>query len=230
MGSLSRPADEAGGVGDVGQKEGADFVGNLAETDVVPVAAVRRSATDDHFRLDFAGFFGDFVHVYKTGCFLHAVEVCFEVLAAEVGRVAVAEVAAVGEAEAKGLVTGLKAAKKNGRVGLGTRVGLYVGVFGAKELAEAVDGQLLDLIYDFTATVVALAGVTFCIFVRQTAAHRVNNGLGGEVFRSNQLDAVALAFEFTFDKRENSGITSHIGCFFVARFGSALSKAQNYTL
>ncbi len=222
--------DEAGGVGDVGQQEGADFVGDLAEAGVVPVAAVGRSATDDHLWLYFAGFLGYLVHVNAAGGFFYAVEVSIEMFAAEVGRVAVAQVAAVGEAKAKGFISGFQAGKENGGVGLGTGVGLYVGVFCTEELAKPVDGELLHLVHYFTAAIVAFAGVAFGVFIGQAAAHRINYGLGSEVFRGDQLDAVALAVKFTFDEGENSSIAAHKKVILVALGQALVIKMRNYAL
>ena len=44
-------------------------------------------------------------------------------------------------------------------------MGLYIRIFCIVELAKAIDCQLLYLVYDLTATVIAFAGITFCVFI-----------------------------------------------------------------
>ena len=72
-------------------------------------------------------------------------------------------------------------------------MGLHVGCFGAKDLLDAVDGQLLGDVDKFAATVVALAWVAFGVFVGEHRALGLQNRLRNDVLRGDQLDLVALA-------------------------------------
>ena len=71
--------------------------------------------------------------------------------------------------------------KVDGHVGLCAGVGLHVGVLGAKQLAGAVDGDLLHLVHILAAAVVAVAGVALGILVGQHAAHGCHHGGGNNV-------------------------------------------------
>ena len=73
---------------------------------------------------------------------------------------------------------------------------LHVGVIGAEQLLGAVDGQLLDLVDVFAATVVTLARITFGIFVGQAAALSLHHALAGVVLRGDQLDVIFLTLIF----------------------------------
>src|SRR5205823_4857209 len=95
-------------------------------------------------------------------------------LAGEVEVHAVGEVAAVGQAHGKHRVAGLQAGEVGGHIGLGAGVRLHVGVGGAEELLDALDGQGLGDVHVLAAAVVALAGVALGVLVGQHAA------LGGE--------------------------------------------------
>ena len=87
----------------------------------------------------------------------HAVGHDVEVLAREVQRVAVREVAAVGEVHAQDRVAGLEHRQVDGHVRLRAGVRLHVGVLGAEQRLRAVDGQRLDDVDVLAAAVVAPA-------------------------------------------------------------------------
>ena len=59
---------------------------------------------------------------------------------------------------------------------------LDVRVLRSEELLGAFNGQRLDLINKFTATVPAFAGITFGVFVGQDAAGRFHDRRIGEIF------------------------------------------------
>ena len=92
-----------------------------------------------------------------------------EPLAAHVQRHAVGQVAAFGQAHAHDGVAGLQQAEEHGLVGLRAGVGLHVGVLGAEQLLDAVDGQLLDDVDVLAAAVVALAGIALGVLVGELA-------------------------------------------------------------
>ena len=85
---------------------------------------------------------------------------CVEHEAREVHWRTVAEVTTVAEVEAEESVACLQACHEDCHIGLCTRVGLYVGILSAKELAEALACDVLALIYDFATAVVAQRQVT----------------------------------------------------------------------
>ncbi len=83
---------------------------------------------------------------------------------------------------------------------------LHVGGFGAKNLFDAVDGQLLGHVDEFAATVVALAGVALGVFIGELAALGGHHGRRGVVFAGDQLDVVLLAGVFSLDGSVKLGI------------------------
>jgi hypothetical protein len=81
----------------------------------------------------------------------------------------VGQVAAFGQAHAHDRVARLQGGEEHALVGLRARVGLHVGSFGAEQLLDAVDRQLLDDVHVFATTVVALAGIALGVLVGELA-------------------------------------------------------------
>ena len=76
---------------------------------------------------------------------------------------------------------------------------LNVGVLRAEELAGALDGERFGLIDKVAAVVITLAGVALGILVREDRTHRLEDGVAGIVFRSDQLQAFLLPALFVGD-------------------------------
>ena len=88
-----------------------------------------------------------------------------EVLAGDVDRRTVCQVAAVCQAHAHNRIARLEQCEVYGSVCLCTGVGLYIGILGTEQLAGTFDSDLLYYVYIFAAAVVPLVGQTFCILV-----------------------------------------------------------------
>ena len=69
---------------------------------------------------------------------------------------------------------------------------LYVGVFRSEELLGALDGNAFDAIHVLAAAVIALAGVSFGVFVGEDGAHRFEHRFGDEILGSDQLEPGGL--------------------------------------
>ena len=93
-----------------------------------------------------------------------------EELAAGVDRRAVGEVAALVEAQAHHRVARLEQGQVDGHVGVGAGVRLHVGVLGAEQRLRPLAGQVLDLVDDLVAAVVALARIALGVLVREDRA------------------------------------------------------------
>ena len=115
---------------------------------------------------------------------------------------AVRQVAAVREVHSQHGVAGLQRRHIDGDVRLRAGVRLHVGVLGAEKRLRAIDGELLGLIHEFAAAVVALAGIAFGVFVREDRAHRFEHRFGNEILRGDQLEAGGLPADFV---AEDSG-------------------------
>jgi len=133
----------------------------------------------------------DFV-VIDQALLVHTVLDGIEDLARGIDLGTVGQVAAVGQAHAQDGVTRLQQGEVHGLVGLRAAVRLDVGVIGAKQLLQAVNGQLFGDIHVLAATVVALARVALGVLVGQLAALRFHHQRAGVVLAGNQLDMVFL--------------------------------------
>ncbi len=81
--------------------------------------------------------------------------------------------------------------------------GCTFGELAAEQLRHPVDRQLLSDINELAATIIALSGVAFGIFVGQDRALRFQNRAADDVFRGDQLDFVTLTAEFALDHRRD---------------------------
>ena len=201
--------DEAGGMGHVDPEDGAHLVGDLPHPLVVPLAGVGGGAADDHLGLALEGLALHLVIVHAAGFRVQAVG---DRLVQDAGGVhgrTVGEVAAHGEVQAHEDVAGTQAGHRDGHVRLGAGVRLDIGIFRVVELAEPVDGDLLDLVHHFAAAVVALAGIALGVFVGADGAHRGHDLVGDIVLGGNEFEAGGLALFFFLDKVEDLKILFH---------------------
>ena len=115
-------------------------------------------------------------------------------------RGAVRQVAAVRQRHAHQLSAGRQHGHERGEVGLRTRVRLHVGVIGAEELLEAIDGELLDLVDDLAPAVVPPAGVPLGVLVGERRAHGIDDRPAREVLAGDQLQTVLLPAQLLVDR------------------------------
>ena len=133
-------------------------------------AGVGGGAGDDHLRPLAHGEVADLVVVDALVARRDAVGDEVVEAARDVDRRAVGEVAAVVEAHAQHRVAGLEQGEVDADVGVGARVGLHVGVLGAEQRLHPVAGEVLDLVDDLVAAVVALARVALGVLVGEHRA------------------------------------------------------------
>ena len=198
--------DEAGDVGDVGHDEGARGVGGRPHRREVDGARVGRGADHDDLRLVLDREALQLLVVDPLVLLAHAVGHDLEVLAGEVQRVAVGEVAAVGEVHPEDRVAGLARRHVDGGVGLGAGVRLHVRVVGAEDLLRAGDGQALRHVHELAAAVVAPAGVALGVLVGEDRAERLEHGLGDEVLGGDHLELAALPLGLVADGLRHLGV------------------------
>ena len=99
------------------------------------------------------------------------------------------------EPEREDRVAGLEQREVRRHVRRRARMRLHVRVLGAEQLLRAVDRELLDLVHDLAAAVVALAGIALGVLVRRHRADGLEHARPGEVLGRDQLDLAALALE-----------------------------------
>ena len=183
-------------VGHVHEEEGLDGFGDFGDALELDDAGIGAGAGDDHFRLVLVGQLFDLVIVDALVILVHAIGDKFVHAAGEVERMTVREVTAVSEIHAQNDVAGLKRGHVDGNVGGGAGVRLHVGMVGAEQFLGTIDGQLLDLVGDFAAAVVALAWIAFGVLVGEDRAHSFEDCFGDEIFAGDQLESGGLALGF----------------------------------
>src|SRR6266542_4612135 len=117
------------------------------------------------------------------------------------------EMSALRQVKAEHLVPRFEERQVNGGVCLRARMRLNVRVLRGEEFLRAVYRQLLDLIYEFAAAVVALTGQTFGVLVGKGCSNRLENRFRHEVLAGNELEAVALPVHFAANDRRDIRIT-----------------------
>jgi len=192
--------DDAGGMGDIGHQLGADGVGDAAEGGIVDSAGISARAGDDHHRFFLPGQGLDLVHIEKTVA-ADTVMDHVEETAGKIDRTAMGEMAAVGEVHAHHLVAEFDQTEKGGEIGLRAGVGLHIGVVGPEELTGAVAREILGLVDEFAAAVVALAGIALGVLVGQGGTHGLQHSRTDKIFRSDQLELVVLAVDLFLNCR-----------------------------
>ena len=103
-------------------------------------------------------------------------------------------------------VARLEQAEVDGHVRLCAGVRLHVGVLGAEERLGAVDRELLELVDDLAAAVVALPGVALGVLVGRDRADRLEDRRPREVLGRDQLDLLALPVDLAPEQRGDVGI------------------------
>ena len=126
--------------------------------------------------------------------------------AREVDLEAVGQVASVVEAQREHGVARLQQPVVHRHVRLGAGVRLDVRVLGAEKRLGAVDRELLDLVHDLAASVVALAGIALGVLVRRHRADGLEHARPREVLGGDQLDLVPLALRLARDQRRDVGV------------------------
>mmetsp|Transcript_40541 Transcript_40541/g.61229 ORF Transcript_40541/g.61229 Transcript_40541/m.61229 type:complete len:227 (+) Transcript_40541:1413-2093(+) len=95
---------------------------------------------------------------------------------------------------------GRQQSRVDSEVGGAARVGLHVhaplAVLQAEGLQGALLAEVLNLVDDLVATVVASARLSFGVLVRQGRAKAFHHGSGGEVLGSNELNGAELTVLF----------------------------------
>ena len=126
--------------------------------------------------------------------------------AGEIQFVAVRKVAAMGKIEAHNGVARLDDCGIRGLIRLRAGMRLHVDVLRAEEFFRAGAGDIFHFVGVFAAAVIALAGVTFRVFVGKYAAGRFQNGFGREVLAGDQFQLTVLAFGLLPDEPIDIGI------------------------
>ena len=110
------------------------------------------------------------------------------------------------EREAEHLVARREHREVDGHVRLRARVRLHVRVLGAEERLGPLARELLDLVDDLAAAVVALAGIALGVLVRRRRADRLEHRRPREVLGRDQLDLPALPLQLAPERVGDLGV------------------------
>ena len=180
-GRMQTCRDEARNVGDVGQQECSDRLGNGGDPRKIDDPGVGGSSTDDQSR---SVLVGKSLHLLVVeGLILPTDSVRNDLvtLAGEVERVPVGKMSAVGKVHPENRISVLTGCQKDGHIGLASGVGLDVGVLGPKEFAGSRDGGPFDDVCIFTSPIVPATRVALGILVGEDGAGGFEDGLGDEI-------------------------------------------------
>ena len=198
--------DEPGEVRHVAPEERADLVGDATEHRRVDRAGIRRPAAEHDLRPVLERERAHLLLVHDARLAGDAVVDDRVQPPGEVDLQPVRQVAAVVEPEREHGVAGLEKAEVDGHVRLRARMRLDVRVVGAEQRLRTVDRELLDLVDDLAAAVVAAAGVALRVLVRRHRADGLEDRRPGEVLGGDQLDLAPLAVELAPEQRRDVGV------------------------
>ena len=209
--------NQSGEMRHVDQVERADFVRDLPHAGKIDDSRIGAAAADDQLRPLLLGQLFQIVVVDGFGFLGHAIRNDAVSLAGKIQMMAVSKMSAVRQIESENGVARLQHRREGLHVGLGPGVGLYVGVFRAKEFLGALPRQILHHVGKLAAAVVAFAGIAFGIFVGEDRAHGFEHSFADKVLGGDQFQAFVLAANFVIDGG------SHLRIGFVERAGHAVS-------
>ena len=184
----------------VAQEQRSDLVRDLAETPRLDGARVGRAAAHDELRPVRLREREHVVVVDEVRLTRDPVVDDVVEPAREVDLQAVRQVPAVRELEREDRVPRLECGEVDRHVRLRARVRLDVRVLRAEERLRAVDRELLDLVDDLAAAVVAAPRIPLGVLVRRDAAHGLEHRRPREVLGRDELDLVALARELLLEE------------------------------
>jgi hypothetical protein len=196
---MESSSDQSRDVGDVHHERGASLPGDGSESFKIDGAWVSARTGDDELGFMLTGEALEFVVVDGLRILAHTVGNHLIHAPGKIERVAVREVAAVSEAHAQHRVAGFEHRDVDGLIRLASRVRLDVGVIGAKEFLGALDGERFRDIDELAPAVVALAGQTLRVLVRQHGAHGLQHRFAHKILGSNQFDGSRLPVNFAGD-------------------------------
>src|SRR5207245_3251207 len=80
------------------------------------------------------------------------------------------------------------------------------GMCGAEELFGTVDGELLDVVDDADALVVASSRIAFCVLDVEMSRQAVQHGLRSVVFARDEIERAGVPLTVALDQRVDLGI------------------------
>ena len=116
----------------------------------------------------------------------------------------------MGKVQSHKGVTGVENGKQYGGIGLGSRVGLYVGPLGTKQFFHSLAGKVFHLVYYLATAIVALAWESLSVFVGKTTAHCLHHLVADEILGGDEFHSLQLALVLALNKVENYLVSLHL--------------------
>mmetsp|Transcript_123991 Transcript_123991/g.332958 ORF Transcript_123991/g.332958 Transcript_123991/m.332958 type:complete len:366 (-) Transcript_123991:23-1120(-) len=206
---------EARDVRDVCHQERSDLVGDLAELGEIDYARVGRSPAQNHGGSEDKCRLAELVEINQASLVVHLVWQRLEVdrcrrdlLFRSV--VAVGQMATAGKIQAHDARVRRQQCRVDGEVSRAAGVGLHVDApllrVQVERLESAVLAQVLDLVDDLVASVVARPRLALGVLVGERGSERLHARPGREVLRRDQLDRIDLPLFLLLDQRRHGGI------------------------
>src|SRR6478735_2994028 len=102
------------------------------------------------------------------------------------------QMSSMREVHAQDLVAVVERCHKHGHVRLRPAVRLYIRMLSPEKLFGAFNGRILYDICEFAATVVALAGITLGVLIRECSSHRLQDCFRDKILGRDKLQAIGL--------------------------------------
>ena len=193
---MGTAGNQTGNVGHIRHKDSANLMGNVCKDLEINGSGIGRGTGNDQLGIALSYHIPDLVIVNVTGLVVYVIGDNIVILAGQIGRAAVGQMTAVGQAHAHHGVTGLQQCQLDGHVGLGTGVGLYIGKFRTETGLGTVNAELLNFINKVASAVITLSGQAFGILIGQNGAHGRHHRRRSKVLGSNQFQTILLAGKF----------------------------------
>ena len=185
--------DETADVGDIGEDQRPDLIGDDPELLIIDDPGVGAGADDDDLRAVFLREGFDLVEIDGFRLPVHAVEDAAVELSRETGRTSVRKMTPMGEVHPEDCVAWLKHCEIDCHIGLNACVGLNIGVFRPEKLLAPGNGQPLHDVDELASSIISPARIALCVLVRHDASLGLKNGLADEVFRGDHFQLSGLS-------------------------------------
>ena len=164
---------KSGDMGHIDNELGPHFVGRLAESSEIDDTRIGAGSGHNHGGFMLPGHFFHLLVIDAPRFALHTVKNHLKQASRKIDRAAVRKVSAVGKIHTQNGIAGLQVGKVGGHIGLAARMRLHVGIGAIKQLHGSVASQIFRNIHKFATAVIALARVSFGIFVGEHRSLRI---------------------------------------------------------
>jgi len=204
-------------VGDIGEIESTDRVGNLAHFLVINFSRIGGTTANYHLRFYLSSLLANKVVIEVAGGAIDVVVMRGEKARSKGNRLASRESPAVGEVtavvkrEGEKFVTRGKKGSQSGQVGVTAGRALEIDVplprIKTKELERPFFYEAFDRVDVVIALVIAFAGAALTVFIDEYRAKSLADGVADEVLARNKGDVFFLALFFGPNELGEFGIS-----------------------